>query len=234
MNDLAQPTQRKLLEAIGAPRASAVPEARRHTARVVRLRRFLLWSCATVVVVVVAGLALHSLRLLPDLQFAHIALQGTRITIEDPRLVGYRKDGLPFEIRAKIGIQDVTSPDVVELEKLDVRIDNSSGAATKLSAAKGIYNSKLDHADLSGVVRIYDDKHYDMRLETATIDFGPAVMKSDKSVTLTLDSAVVSAQSVELAQSEQRMSFTGAVHSVFKGEEPSAAEDGAAEPQAGK
>ena len=53
------------------------------------------------------GLLISSLRFLPvDLSLARVALKGTRIVIESPKLVGYRKDGRPYEVRARVGTQD--------------------------------------------------------------------------------------------------------------------------------
>lgn len=187
--------------------------------RVSRLRRGLLWGTGAILAVVLAGLALESLRFLPaDLRFAHIAMQGTRITIESPKLVGYRKDGRPYELRAQIGVQDIAKPDVFELEQLEVRIEGENDSVVMLSAAKGIYDAKSDHAGLSGGVRIHDDRHYDMRMESASMDFRANVMTSDRPVALTLDSGEITASAVEFAQNERRATFTGAVHSVFHGE----------------
>ncbi len=104
---------RDRLSALVAPRQSAFPEALRHTTRVARLRRWILWGAGGVVGVVGLGLLVSSLRFLPaDLSLARVALKGSRIVIESPKLVGYRKDGRPYEVRAVLGIQDLDNPEV--------------------------------------------------------------------------------------------------------------------------
>lgn len=232
MNDAAQRTdKRDRFGAIGVRRASAIPEARRHSTRVLRLRRWILWCCATILGVVVIGIALQSFRFLPvDWRLARIGLNGSRIIIESPKLVGYRKDGRPYELRARQGVQDMAAPNIFELEMLEVRVENDNGAVTVLSAAKGVYDSKRNYADLTGGVRIYDDNRYDMRFESAAMDFHANIMTSDRPVTLTLEQAEVAAQSVELAQIERRATFTGAVHSVFRGEDDDASAAQPAQP----
>lgn len=227
MNDVAQSTNRRdRLATIVVPRVDAIPQARRHSLRVSRLRRWIVWGCAAISAVILVGLAFQTLRFLPaDLRFARIAMQGTRITIESPKLVGYRKDGRPYELRARTGIQDMAKPDVFELEQLEVRIEGKNDAVVTLSAATGIYDAKNDHADLSGGVRIRDDKQYDMRLESAAMDFRANVMTSDRPVTLTLDGGEITALAVEFAQNERRATFMGSVHSVFYGESDEAGAD---------
>jgi lipopolysaccharide export system protein LptC len=223
---------RDRLAAIGVARENALPAAIRHTARVARLRRMMIWSAGAVVGVVLIGMGIHALRFLPvDLRFARVGLKGSRITIESPKLVGYRKDGRPYELHARVGIQDMSTPDVFELEDMDVRMDGGDKIVT-LTAVNGVYNSKLERADLAGGVRIRDDRQFDMNLKSAVMDFRASVMSSDQPVTLKIDNGEVVAKSVEFSQNERRATFTGDVHSVIYGEGDDAAKGAA--PQEGK
>ncbi|HEY8124573.1 MAG TPA: LPS export ABC transporter periplasmic protein LptC [Methylocystis sp.] len=216
---LPAPRARDRLGDFGVPRKSAFPEALRHTVRVARLRRWILWGAGGVVGIVGLGLLISSLRFLPaDLSLARVALKGSRIVIESPKLVGYRKDGRPYEVRAVVGIQDLANPDVFELEQLEVRVENTKDNSIVLSAAKGLYNRKADLADMTGGVNIREDNNFDMRLESAVMDFKASVMTSDKPVLLKIDGGEVTAQSVEFSQKERHASFAGGVHSVLYGE----------------
>lgn len=213
------PSARDRLGGLAAPRESAFPDALRHTARVTRLRRWILWGAGGVVCVVGLGLLVSSLRFLPaNLSLARVALKGSRIVIESPKLVGYRKDGRPYEVRAAVGVQDLTNPDVFELEKLEVRVENARDNSILLTAATGVYNRKSDHADMAGGVNIADGKNFEMLLEAAAMDFKASVMSSNKPVTLKIDGGEVKARSVEFSQKERRATFSGGVHSVLYGE----------------
>ncbi len=213
------PSARDRLGALAAPRESAFPDALRHTARVTRLRRWILWGAGGVVCIVGLGLLISSLRFLPaDLSLARVVLKGSRIVIESPKLVGYRKDGRPYEVRAMVGTQDLAKPDEFELEKLEVRVENSKDNSIVLTAATGVYNRKSDHADMTGGVNIRDDKNFDMRLEAAAMDFKASVMTSDKPVVLKIEGGEVEAKSVEFSQKDRRATFSGGVHSVLYGE----------------
>jgi lipopolysaccharide export system protein LptC len=215
---------RSRLDAIGVTREHAFPDALRHSARVLRLRRIVLWTSGGIVGLLALAIAAQSFHFLPvDLRFARIGLKGSRITIESPKLVGYRKDGRPYELRAKVGSQDMSTPDVFDLEELEVRMENSNDSNVNLTSAKGVYNTKRDHADLSEGVRIFDEKRFDMKLESAAMDFRTNVMTSDRPVTLNMDIGEVFAKSVEFSQNERRATFTGDVHSVLYGEDDSGA-----------
>jgi lipopolysaccharide export system protein LptC len=221
-----RPNSRDRLSALAAPRASAFPEAMRHTARVARLRRWTFWGSGAVVALVAVGLLIGSLRFLPvDLKLARVALKGSRIVIETPKLVGYRKDGRPYEVRAKVGVQDIGRPDIFDLEGLEVRVENTRDNSIVLTAQKGVYNARGDHADLAGGVNIRDDKNFDMRLAAAEMDFKASVMKSDKPVVLKINGGEVSAEGVEFSQKERRATFLGKVHSVLYGETDTAQAD---------
>ena len=220
MTELAPPrASRDRLSVIGVARENALPQAIRHSMRVARLRRLMIWSATAVVGLVMVGLAAQALRFLPmDLRFSRIGLQGTRITIDSPKLVGYRKDGRPYELRAAVGIQDMATPDVFELQEMEVRMDGGESVVI-LTSKKGVYDSKHDHADLTGGVRIHDDKQFDMKLASAQMDFRANVMSSDQPVTLKIDHGDVVAKSVEFSQNDRRATFIGDVHSVLYGDE---------------
>lgn len=212
-------TGRDRLSAITAPRASAIPQAIRHSARVTRLRRGILWGAGLIVVSVGLALLVSSFRFLPtDLNLERISLKGTSIVIDQPRLVGYQKDGRPYEIKARQGVQDITHPDVFDLDGLDIRIENAEAGVLSMTAARGHYNARADKAEMSGGVNMRDNKSFDMRLASADFDLKASKMTSDKPVKVRLVGGEVEAKAVEFSEKERRASFRGGVHSLIYGE----------------
>lgn len=210
---------RDRLSALTARRESAFPDALRHTARVARLRRLILWGVGGTVAIVGLGLLAGSLRFLPvDLNLARVALKGNRIVIEAPKLVGYRKDGRPYEIRARVGVQDISTPEVFDLDGLDVRVETQGESSVVMTAAKAHYTAKNDRAEMSDGVTIRADKDLDMRMDAAVMDFKAGVMTTDKPVTLKIDGGDVVADRAEFSQKERRATFSGHVRSVLYGE----------------
>src|SRR6476469_8251890 len=45
-----------------------------------------------------------------------LAVQGSKITMELPRIVGFTRDKRSYELNAETAVQDITSPDIVELQ----------------------------------------------------------------------------------------------------------------------
>ncbi|ATQ68521.1 MULTISPECIES: LPS export ABC transporter periplasmic protein LptC [Methylosinus] len=219
-DDAVSPSGLDRLDGLIAARPDAIPEARRHTQRVARLRRFLIWGSAGIVVAALLGALVRSLSFLPvNLSFSRIVTQGTRITIESPKLVAYRKDGRPYELRARTAVQDLDHPDIYELNELEVRITNDSDGVIILTSQRGVYDGGKDEAALSGDAHIYDGTRFDMKTAAATIDFRGGLVTSTTPTTLMLDESVVTAQACEFSQTEKRATFTGAVHTTFPGDE---------------
>ena len=225
MNDTPQVrTGRERLDALTSKRESAFPAALRHTARVARLRRWILWGAGGVMALVAIGLIISSLKFLPvDLRLARVAMKGSQIVIDSPKLVGYQKDGRPYEVRAKTGVQDIAAPDVIDLDHVEVLVENSANSTTSLTAVKGMYSTKADRADMSGGVIIHDPKKFNMRLDTATMDFKSSKMTSNKPVIMKLEGGEITAKGLEFSQNESHALFSGGVHSTLYGEgaEPS-------------
>jgi len=227
----APPQSRHRLSSLGAGRRNPFPAALKHTARVARLKRGIVWSLAGAAVLGVAFAAFQFLRFLPvDLRFAHVALEGTRITIQTPKIVGYRRDGTPYELRAKVGVQDVSKPDQFELEGLEVKLDSGNQPSIMLTAANGVYDAKTDRADLGGGVRIYDGKNFDLALDTAAMDFKAATLTSDRRGTLKLDGMEISANEVTFLQNERQATFVGDTHTVLYGEKDESETEAAPDP----
>jgi lipopolysaccharide export system protein LptC len=233
----APTTSRSRLGSLAAPRENAFPAALRHTARVARLRRATLWGSGIIVAAVGVVILFQTLRFLPvDLRFSHIGLKGTKITIETPKLVGYRQDGRPYELKAKLGVQDMSKPDLFELVKPEVRLETGDDSVVLLEAGNGLYDAKKDRADLKDAVRIHDNKSFDLQLRSAVMDFRAGALISNQPAKLQLDGGEVTAKSVEFRQAERRATFTGDVHSVLYGEadDETSAEKGNSASEAGK
>lgn len=217
---------RDRLASFGAPRANAIPAAKLHSTRVAKLKRGIVWGVGTLVAAIVLVAAYESLRLLPiDLRFAQIGLDGSRITIKTPKLVGYRQDGKPYQLTAQVGVQDMATPDVFELSSANVRLESGPGDAVLLTAGLALYNAKTDRADLSDGVRIYKDNSFDLALNRAVMDFKANVLTSDQPATLKLDKITITADAAEFSQNERRGAFTGHVHTVIEGDATADRED---------
>ena len=202
----------------GGRRPTAFVDSRRHTARVQFLRRAIVICCVSAVSLIgfiVLFDPLHRLQL--GFSVGRVGLDGTRITMDQPRISGVRADGQPYEIKAKTVIQDTKQPKLFDLDRVDAKLGSKDGSTTRLEGLKGLYNSDTDHLDLSGIVRIRNEGRYDMTLKSAAVDMKASTVHSDEPVTVVLKGGVVEASRLDLSEANSVASFSGDVHSTFEG-----------------
>lgn len=201
-------------------RAQAFRDAGRHSSRVRLLRRGIVAGSALLVAGVVGwSLFGPSGKLPAGVTIAGASLNGTRIIMELPKLNGYRRDGRPFEVRARSGVQDVRTPKIIELNEIDATVQNSDGAPIRIIAPKGIFDSgadtmRLDGPDGSEPIRI-TGASYDIVMRSADMDFKKGAVTSADPVTVKMTNGVVSADTLDITGNGSVVSFVGNVRSVI-------------------
>src|SRR5689334_12303805 len=89
------------------PRARAYAQARRHSVRVRILRKVIPLGTAVAIGIVLVITFGDPLGRVAGLTLGPISVSGTKITMENPRLSGFRKDARPYEVTAVAALQDV-------------------------------------------------------------------------------------------------------------------------------
>ncbi len=188
--------------------------AHRHTARVRWLRRVAIAGSLLAITLIATAALLNPLRRLPgELSIGRVGVEGTKVTVESPKITGAQKDGSPFEIKAHSGIQDITTPDIIELLGIDSKIGAADASMTSVNAARGVYDSLHDKMTLEGDIRIKSSTGYDVRLKTARIDFKTGGLVSEEPVKVLLDGGTITAQQIIVSDNGHKVSFDGDVTS---------------------
>jgi lipopolysaccharide export system protein LptC len=199
--------------------------ARRHTARVRLFRRAAIAGSLLAITLISAVALWNPLRHLPgDISVGRAALDGTKITLDFPKISGVQTDGRPFEIKARSGTQDTTAPDIIELLGIDSKIGAADASTTWVSAARGIYDSLHDKMTLEGDIQIKSSTGYDIWLRTARIDFTTGGLVSEEPVRVILDGGTIAAKQLDVSDNGHKVSFGGEVTSMI--------DTGAGEPEA--
>ena len=163
-------------------RERAFMSARRRSLRVRLLGKVLLvGTLGTVTAMVLTAICNPFGAKFGALSFSALSLDGTKVTIDRPRLAGFRSDGQPYALNAERAIQDVKQPTVVELVNISGDIGATGGETTRLTADAGTYDSLAGRMTLSSNVRISSTR-FDVRLRSANIDFKTGVYQSDEPV----------------------------------------------------
>ncbi|MGH6845898.1 MAG: LPS export ABC transporter periplasmic protein LptC [Methylocella sp.] len=190
--------------------------AHRHSALVRLFRRVAIASSLLAIALVSAVALLNPLRRLPgDISVGRAALDGTKITLDFPKISGVQTDGRPFEIKARSGIQDIMTPHIIELLGIDSKIGTPDASTTWVSAARGIYDSLHDKMTLEGDIRIKNSAGYDSWLTTARIDFNTGGLVSEEPVKVILDGGTIAAKQLDVSDNGHKVSFGGAVTSMI-------------------
>ncbi len=199
-----------------ARRIIAQKQAERHSIRVRYLRKVIIIGCA-------AGAGLLTIFTLFDpfrptiggLTIGQLGLNGTKVTMEQPKLNGFRKDGRAYEVRASSGVQDIREPNLIDLTDIDAKIAMADRSNTNITARSGTYDSKGEWMDMRGEVRIKSEAGYDVTMKSAHMDFKAGTMVSKEPVTVQMRSGMVAADQVNVTDNGQIMTFENNVKSIF-------------------
>jgi lipopolysaccharide export system protein LptC len=187
--------------------------ARRHS-RAVRIMR------VAVPLAVVVGLAIISLityfnplRMLAKLpvNVGDLVVSGTKITMEQPRMSGFTRDGRAYEFTAHAAAQDLTKPDIVELRDIHGKLQMQDASTMELSAATGTYNTKQELLKLERDILLSSSGGNKGRLSEALIDVRKGSVVSDQPVELEFLQGKLNANRLEVANSGDMVRFLGGV-----------------------
>jgi lipopolysaccharide export system protein LptC len=200
--------------------------ARRHSryVRVLRVAIPLVVVCALGVTVLATYL--NPLRMLTKLpvDLDKLVVSGTKITMENPRVSGFTKDGRAYDLVATAAKQDLTKPDIVELQSLNAKLEMEDKSIVQLVADRGIYNAKAEMLELQKNI-VLSNPSYEGRLNQATVDVRSGHVVSNEPVKLKMLQGTLDAQRLEISDSGNLVRFTGGVEMFLKLPPPEAARE---------
>ncbi|WP_336488683.1 lipopolysaccharide-assembly, LptC-related protein [Methylobacterium nigriterrae] len=221
------------VETKGETRGSAGAEARRtrahararsHSTQVRTLRRIIPLVAGGAAVCLAAATLFNPFgTLAPSVAIGPVSLSGTKVRMENPRLSGFRKNDRGYEVTASAALQDVRKPSLIELESMRGHIaTDDKGGIARIEAAAGLFDSSRESLNLDRDIRLWTDKGEEARLTSAAIDFKAGTVTSRESVTVTVPSGSVVADSLDVVDNGRVISFIGNVRTVFHGEDKGA------------
>ena len=212
MQDAAFPEQ----PAASARRAQAFREASRHSGRVQFLRRFIVAGAFAIVSAMVAITVFDPFRsLAKGASVGKIGLDGSRVTMDSPKMSGFQKDGRAYSLTAATGVQDLKKPTLIELTEIEARIGMADKSNAQISAPKGLYDTTAETMEMSGDVKVRSDSGYDLRMTQVHMEFKTNHMTSSEPVNLTMKSGTVKADTMEVLDTGHHIVFEGHVESVM-------------------
>jgi lipopolysaccharide export system protein LptC len=193
--------------------AAMFAAAQRHSTYVRLLRRGLPVIMAVSILGLVVAPLINPFRGLPGLSIGPVRLSGTKVTMEKPRMTGFRKDGKPYEVTASSAQQDIRRPNVVELNEMRARLQIEGDGWANLDSRSGIFDTQKEQLKLVGDVRLKTDTGYDARLKSADVDFkaGTVISREPVRVSINNGTTTVDANQLDVTDNGKVMAFTGRV-----------------------
>jgi lipopolysaccharide export system protein LptC len=156
----------------------------------------------------------NPLRMLGKLpvNVGNLVISGTKITMEAPHLAGFTRDARAYELSADTAAQDLTKPDIVDLNRIHAKVQMQDKSTVKLTALRGVYNSKGEMLQLDQDIEITSTTGYAGHLTEALVDIRKGHIVSTKPVTVKLLQGMLHAKALEIIDSGDRVIFSGGVN----------------------
>lgn len=208
--DLLRPAPRRL-------DAKTYRAALRHT-RFIKFLRFLIpvGSLLTVVGIIVVAVFDPFGRLPKGVSIGAVSFNGSQITMELPKLTGFRKDLRPYEVTASAARQDIRSPSIIDLTDLKARIGMGERGNALLTSTGGVYDSTKETLQLSGEVRVRTGDGIELNMKSAFAEFKTGSIVSHEPVEVRLRDGTIHANGIEIVDGGREIIFPGRVHTVFE------------------
>src|ERR1044072_2855353 len=130
-----------------------------------------------------------------------LAVQGSKITMELPRIAGFTRDKRSYELNAETAVQDIASPDIIELQNLRARLEMQDKDVVNVTANSGTYNTKADNIVLRDQVVVTSQQGYKAVLKEAAIEMKKGNVVSEHPVDITLPNGWLKSNPMEIVDS---------------------------------
>lgn len=149
------------------------------------------------------------------LNMGNLVVSGTKIMMEAPRLSGYTPDNRAYELSARAAAQDLTNPNVVELNDMHAKVELEDKSTVQLDARKGMFDTKTEILKLDEGILLRSSTGYEGRLQDAVVDIHAASVITTKPVSLKLLNGTLDAKNLSISESGAVVRFDGGVSMVL-------------------
>lgn len=197
--------------------------ALRHSGRVRLLRRMIPVGAVAVVAGVAFWAFYEPFKSLPEnVSVGAVTMNGTKVTMELPKLSGFKKDNRPYQVTARWAEQDIKNPSIIGLREVKAKIALQDRSMADVEALSGVYNSQTETMSLKDDVHVRTETGYDVRMHSADIEFKGGNVRTADPVTVKFTGGTIDAQSLEMYDNGQKVIFNGRVKTVMRMGLPSA------------
>lgn len=135
------------------------------------------------------------------------AIEGGKIVMRSPVMTGETGSGQPYSMRAAKAIQDLTTPDLIELEEITANIPVSADLMAKLVASRGLYNRTAETMVLNEPFEVETSKGMKANLKSAEIDMNAGTVATREPVSVATAEMSVVADSMRILDKGRSILF---------------------------
>jgi lipopolysaccharide export system protein LptC len=194
----------------------AYHHALRHSRFVHRMRRLIPALCIGTLVVMLVAPYLNPFRAISGLGVGTFKLSGSKVTMDNPTLTGFRKDNKPYELTARTAIQDLRKPNVIELNMMNARLQMETDSWARLEAVSGVFDTQKEQMQLRDGVKLKTDSGYDVTLKSADLDFKAGTVVSNEAVIVKSGETTINASTLDVTDNGKIISFRGKVSVIVE------------------
>ncbi|MEJ8570539.1 LPS export ABC transporter periplasmic protein LptC [Microbaculum marinum] len=151
-----------------------------------------------------------------DIDLGEVGLQGTTLTMQNPKLSGFNENGTSYQVTAAKALQDVTNPRVVTLEQIDGTMTQPDGNDVHITARNGVYDADAQKLDLTEEIVVRTKNGENAYLNSAHVDMGAGLIRSEDPVEAETKSGRITANSMEITDRGSHLLFKGGVVVVLR------------------
>lgn len=187
--------------------------------RTARLARAMSWLAGAIglgfVIAFLAQAGLFESLLPKDAVPPPPAVEPDRITAGTSTVTGIDDEKQPYEVKAKRGWQDGTTPHLVHLEEPVGLFRRASGTKYTITAISGLYDTNIKSLDLEGHVVLEQAGRFTAKMDRAKIAVKEKKLTSDTPVVANFASGTVDANGMQITDDGARILFLNGVKARF-------------------
>jgi lipopolysaccharide export system protein LptC len=144
-------------------------------------------------------------------ELGKLVIKGTKITMQQPKISGFTSDARPYQFTADSAAQDITKPDILELQQIHARIEMADKSTVEMTAPRGTYDLKGEMLTLYDDIALVSSTGYAARLTEAVIDTRKGNVVSEKPVWVKLLNGFLNAKRLDVVDNGAVLRFSGGV-----------------------
>lgn len=181
-----------------------------HSKRVRRLRIVL----PALAVILSAGFVVVSIvrTYLPEnIKIEGVNIEDGKVVMAKPAIAGLNSNGSPYSMKALRALQDIKNPNLITLEDITATVPVNESASADITAESGTYNRATDKMTLTKPFRIHMSSGVDAMFQSGDLDVKAGKLKTDEVVTIIMKASSLIAQSMDMTDKGQNITFNGRV-----------------------